>query len=61
MNTVGATTEFEKWMKTRIAVVPGQLSHKHKMMAQDDPIRLLRGTFYRWAQLFPQFKPALIW
>ncbi len=50
---MSATRNFEQWMKTRISVVPGQLSQKHKMMA-DDPIQFLRGSFYRWAQLFPK-------
>jgi hypothetical protein len=59
MNAVSATRNFEQWLKTHIAVVPGQLSQKHKMMAQD-PIQFLRGSFYRWAQLFPKVCEDLV-
>jgi Uncharacterized protein conserved in bacteria (DUF2252) len=53
MDIVTATREFEKWVRRQIDVVPGQLSDKHKLMAKD-PVQFLRGTFYRWAQVFPE-------
>ena len=53
MDIVTATKQFEKWVRGHIDVVPGQLSDKHKRMA-DDPVQFLRGTFYRWAQVFPE-------
>jgi hypothetical protein len=58
MNVVRATKEFEAWLSRNISVVRHQLSAKHKVMAED-PIPFLRGTFYRWAQLFPEVCPDL--
>src|ERR1700686_2866412 len=56
MHIVTATKEFETWMRRQIDVVPGQLSEKHKKMAKD-PVQFLRGSFYRWAQFFPEVCP----
>jgi uncharacterized protein (DUF2252 family) len=52
MNIVQATREFEAWLAGSISVVQDQLTDKHSEMAKDS-IRFLRGTFYRWTQLFP--------
>ena len=53
MDFVRATKDFEAWLSEHIPVVRDQLSAKHKKMAHD-PVQFLRGTFYRWAQLFPE-------
>jgi len=53
-----ATKEFEKWMHGHINVVKSQLSDKHSQMAES-PVQFLRGTFYRWTQLFPEICPDL--
>jgi hypothetical protein len=58
MNILTATKDFEIWMRRHIAVVPTQLSDKHKLMTKS-PVQFLRGTFYRWAQLFPEVCPEL--
>jgi hypothetical protein len=52
MNIVQATRDFEAWIGQRVSIVQDQLTDKHSQMAKDS-IRFLRGTFYRWTQLFP--------
>jgi uncharacterized protein (DUF2252 family) len=39
-------------------VIKSQLSDKHKQMAES-LVQFLRGTFYRWTQLFPEICPTL--
>ncbi len=58
MHIVAATREYEAWLKKRISVVRQQLSDKHDKMAHD-PTQFLRGTFYRWTQLFAKICPDL--
>src|ERR1035437_271536 len=58
MDVVAATKDFETWVRRHIPVVQNQLSDKHKLMAER-PVQFLRGTFYRWAQLFPEVCPEL--
>src|SRR6266404_7233920 len=58
MNVVQATREFEAWIGHRVSIVPDQLTDKHSQMAKDS-IQFLRGTFYRWIQLFPAVCPDL--
>jgi uncharacterized protein (DUF2252 family) len=58
MDVLTATRDFETWVSRHITVVKNQLSDKHAMMAEG-PVQFLRGTFYRWAQLFPEVCPAL--
>lgn len=58
-NIVGATKDFEKWMSDHIKVVPEDLAEKHSEMA-DDPFRFMRGTYYRWAEKFPELNPDLM-
>ena len=52
MTIVEATRDVEQWVERHVPVVRDQLSTKHKKM-EADPIQFLRGTFYRWAQLWP--------
>jgi uncharacterized protein (DUF2252 family) len=47
-----ATRQFETWMRGCTSVVEGDLVLKHKEMKKD-VFSFLRGTFYRWAQLWP--------
>src|SRR5580698_6438285 len=56
MDILTATKGFEKWVSGRTNVVKGQLSDKHRQMAES-PVQFLRGTFYRWTQLFPEICP----
>jgi hypothetical protein len=58
MNILKATTSFERWLRTRIRVVEADLKQKHELMAADE-FRFFRGTFYRWAQLWPKNCPDL--
>jgi uncharacterized protein (DUF2252 family) len=58
MDIQTATKEFEKWVGRHTEVVKSQLSDKHKEMVES-PVQFLRGTFYRWTQLFPEICPEL--
>src|ERR1700722_19573133 len=53
MNIVKATTSFEGWLRGKIPVVEADLKDKHGLMAEGE-FRFFRGTFYRWAQLWPK-------
>ncbi len=53
-----ATKDFEEWVGRRAHVVRSQFSDKHRQMAES-PVQFLRGTFYRWTQLFPETCPEL--
>jgi len=52
VDIVGATRHYEQWLGDRIPVVRKDLSFKHQRMAESAFV-LLRGTFYRWIQLWP--------
>jgi hypothetical protein len=47
-----ATIDYERWLKKRVDVVEPDLQLKHKEMASS-LFAFLRGTFYRWASLWP--------
>src|SRR5215472_17106168 len=47
-----ATRACETWLRRRIKVVDADLRLKHLRMAES-PFVFLRGTFYRWLQLWP--------
>lgn len=47
-----ATTSYEQWMKECTAVISSDLSLKHDQMKESNFL-FLRGTFYRWAQMWP--------
>jgi hypothetical protein len=47
-----ATAGYEQWMKECTAVVPSDLSLKHVQM-KESTFLFLRGSFYRWAQMWP--------
>src|SRR5215471_1443679 len=46
-------------MSARIKIVKPDLAHKHAAMAES-PFVFLRGTFYRWCQLWPKVCHQLI-
>jgi hypothetical protein len=52
LNIESATASFEGWMRSCTAVVSSDLRSKHEQM-KESPFLFLRGTFYRWAQLWP--------
>jgi len=53
MNVVESTQAYDRWLEQRLALVKRDLKLKHRRMAQD-PFSFLRGSFYRWAQVWPE-------
>jgi hypothetical protein len=51
-NIKDATTGYEAWMRSCTTVLQSDLRLKHEQM-KESPFGFLRGTFYRWAQLWP--------
>jgi uncharacterized protein (DUF2252 family) len=47
-----ATANYETWMRSCNTVLESDLQSKHKQM-RESLFAFLRGTFYRWAQLWP--------
>lgn len=58
MNIEQATRSYDAWMRTCTKVVESDLRSKHAQI-RDDPFLFFRGTFYRWAQLYPEVCPDL--
>lgn len=58
MDIFTATRDFEHWFRSQSKVVQADLDHKHRYMCTS-PFILLRGTFYRWSQLFVEHLPEL--
>jgi hypothetical protein len=58
MNIHKATRSYEKWMRSCTQVVEAELRSKHERM-REDLFAFFRGTFYRWAQLWPDVCPDL--
>ena len=56
---VKATKDYEKWMTEHLKIVPADLAKKHAAMAKD-PFNFMRGTYYRWAETFPEQLPKLM-
>src|ERR1700723_173130 len=48
----GVTASYEAWMRSCTTVLQSDLRSKHDQM-RESPFGFLRGTFYRWAQLWP--------
>jgi hypothetical protein len=55
---VRSTSDYEAWTASRIPLVAADLEHKHAAM-RTDPFAFFRGTFYRWAELWPRVCPDL--
>jgi hypothetical protein len=58
MKIAKATRKFENWLGKRVSLVKSDLDLKHKLIT-DDPFSFLRGTFYRWAQVWEELCPDL--
>ena len=58
MNIHEATQSYENWMRSYTSVVEAHLPLKHTQM-RDSPFLFFRGTFYRWAQLWPDVCASL--
>ena len=52
IDILSATSSYEAWMRSCTKVIASDLQSKHKQM-KESPFGFLRGTFYRWAQLWP--------
>ena len=52
MDIVQATRAYERWLGAHCTVVRSDLARKHERMAESSFV-FLRGTFYRWIQLWP--------
>jgi hypothetical protein len=55
---VRATTEYEAWVDAQTPPVENDRTLKHRRM-RSAVLPFLRGTFYRWASLWPKACPAL--
>lgn len=51
MDIIKATAAYERWLRTKVAVVEADLQLKHRLMA-DNLFSFLRATFYRWVPLW---------
>jgi hypothetical protein len=47
-----ATASYETWLRECTPVVESALRSKHRQM-KSDPFLFLRGSYYRWTQIFP--------
>lgn len=52
MKIFKATRKYENWLREELHVLEDDLELKAVRLA-DDPFTFLRGTYYRWMQLFP--------
>ena len=52
MKIFKATRKYESWLHKKLDVFQDDLTLKSQLIAKD-PFTFLRGTFYRWMQLFP--------
>jgi uncharacterized protein (DUF2252 family) len=53
MDILESTRGYERWLAGCVPLVRADLDLKHRLMA-DNAFLFLRGTFYRWAQLWPE-------
>jgi hypothetical protein len=53
MKIFKATRIYESWLHEELDVFEEDLALKHQLLAKD-PFTFLRGTFYRWMQVFPE-------
>lgn len=53
MNIVTATKLYEKWLSGFTPLIEHDLKLKHQAMSRT-PFELLRATFYRWVQIWPE-------
>ncbi|MGD0897841.1 MAG: DUF2252 family protein [Thermoguttaceae bacterium] len=53
-----ATEAYETWLGKQLRLIPADLELKHQRMAES-PFLLLRATFYRWVQRWPEVCPEL--
>ncbi|MFO1040672.1 MAG: DUF2252 family protein [Planctomycetaceae bacterium] len=57
---VEATMRFEAWLRGQIALQENELDYKHAQMAdKDSAFPFFRGTYYRWAEGWPELCPEV--
>ena len=55
MTFQNATTGYEEWLRGFGPLDAADLAYKHTLMADAaDPFPFFRGTYYRWARLWPE-------
>ncbi len=53
MKIFKATRKYEIWLRKELDIFEDDLALKKQLLAKD-PFTFLRGTFYRWMQVFPE-------
>jgi hypothetical protein len=53
-----ATDDYERWLRTQVAVVEADLECKHELM-RDGVFTFFRGAYYRWIQMIGDWAPEL--
>jgi hypothetical protein len=51
LNIHTATRNYEAWLGEQMPLLRADLALKHRAM-RENALRFLRGTFYRWSQVF---------
>jgi hypothetical protein len=59
MNAVESTRSYDRWLAQRLRLIKRDQQLKHRRMAQD-PFFFLRGSFYRWVQVWPRLCANLV-
>jgi hypothetical protein len=59
VDVVAATANYETWLAGLFPLSAPDLAHKHEQMSAADPFPFFRGTYYRWAALWPAGCPRL--
>lgn len=60
MDILRSTQEFEAWLGEQVAIHSEELAYKHQQMAnRETSFPFFRGTYYRWAQVWPELCPEL--
>lgn len=58
MNIIEATRSYEAWVSRQTPLVSQDIRAKHKAM-RENLFSFFRGTYYRWAQIWPKTCPDL--
>jgi len=53
MKILKSTRKYETWLREQVDIFEEDLAIKRELLAKD-PFTFLRGTFYRWMQVFPE-------
>src|SRR5262249_30546886 len=50
---------YEKWLRSRVTLLPADMKRKHEKMAKS-AFAFLRATFFRWVEVWPQVCADLV-